>query len=252
MFFKKKTRVLLTGVTGKIGKDLYHDLKDQYDWTLGVRKTPDTSGRRSKKEGTEPYLHLDITDAESCMAACKDIDVVVHLAADSSIDSKFPSLLENNIVGTYNIFKAAKAQACKRVICASSVEAIEGYPTDVQAHPDMAVRPKNIYGVTKCFAEALASYYAYQEGLSSIAIRIGWYEPLRLVDKLSARDRSLFVSRRDLIHLIQRCIEAPDVPFAIAHGISNNRFKRMDITQTSEMLGYKPEDDSFEITGVQF
>jgi hypothetical protein len=37
------------------------------------------------------------------------------------------------------------------------------------------------------------------------------------------------------------------VPFAIVHAISNNRFKRLDITSTRELFGYAPQDDAFEI-----
>ena len=35
--------------------------------------------------------------------------------------------------------------------------------------------------------------------------------------------------------------------FAIVYGISNNRFKRVDLTSTRELLEYQPEDDAFEI-----
>jgi hypothetical protein len=46
--------------------------------------------------------------------------------------------------------------------------------------------------------------------------------------------------------LIVRCIETPGVQFAIVHGLSNNRFKRMDIHLTRQILGYAPQDDAFE------
>lgn len=35
--------------------------------------------------------------------------------------------------------------------------------------------------------------------------------------------------------------------FAIVRGISNNRFKRLDLTTTRELLGYAPQDDAFDI-----
>lgn len=31
----------------------------------------------------------------------------------------------------------------------------------------------------------------------------------------------------------------------IAHGISNNRFKRLDLSETTRVLGYHPVDDAF-------
>lgn len=31
----------------------------------------------------------------------------------------------------------------------------------------------------------------------------------------------------------------------IGHGISNNRFKRLDLSETTRVLGYQPQDDAF-------
>ncbi len=50
-----------------------------------------------------------------------------------------------------------------------------------------------------------------------------------------------------LNHLLVCCIETPDLQFAVVHGISNNRFKCLDITSTRDLFGYRPEDDAFEI-----
>lgn len=63
----------------------------------------------------------------------------------------------------------------------------------------------------------------------------------------NARHLSGYVSEQDLNQLLVRCIEAADVPFARVHAISNNRFKRLDLTSTRELLGYAPQDDAFEI-----
>jgi len=106
--------------------------------------------------------------------------------------------------------------------------------------------------VSKCFGEAVASYFAHAEGLSSIVLRIGSYDvnadPSNwLRQQPHARHLSGYVSERDLNQLLVRCIEAPDVPFAIVHAISNNRFKRLDLTSTRELLRYAPQDDAFEI-----
>jgi uronate dehydrogenase len=193
-------------------------------------------------------FELELADPAACQAACRGIDTVVHLAADPSSRAGFyESLLDNNIKGTYNIFQAAKEEGCRRVVYASSVQVISGYPLDVQAHPESPVKPLNMYAVSKCFGEAVAHYFAMAEGLSSIAIRIGSFEGNQTwTETPTARNLSTFVSKRDLSHLIVCCIEAQNIRFAIAHGVSNNRFKRMDITSTREILGYAPQDDSFQ------
>jgi len=105
--------------------------------------------------------------------------------------------------------------------------------------------------VSKCFGEAVAAYFAQAEGLSTIVVRIGAYDDGSadnwLRQRPNVRDLATYVSARDLQQLLVRCIEAPDIPFAIAHGLSDNRFTRLDLTSTRELLGYTPQDDSFEV-----
>src|SRR5262249_36160536 len=59
----------------------------------------------------------------------------------------------------------------------------------------------------------------------------------------SYRMLDAFTSNRDLQQLIERCIEAENVRFAIFHALSDNRFKRLDITDARELVGYAPQDD---------
>ena len=178
---------------------------------------------------------------------CADVDTVLHLAANPSPSATWDEILPPNIVGTYNTFIAAKAAGCRRVVYASSIHAVSGYPPDVQVKTSDPVNPGDLYGVSKCFGEALARYFAEKEGLSVIALRIGAFQP-----RETARDPEnvglldAFVSRRDLNQLIERCIEAEHLQFAIFNGLSNNRFKRLDISDARELVGYAPEDDFAE------
>ena len=205
--------VLLTGAAGRIGSAFFADSGDRYRFRLADRSA-DT------------------------------------LATDPSPEADFyGSLLDNNIKGTYNVFRAAADEGCRRVIFASSVHAVLGYGRDVQAHPESPVRPVNMYGVSKCFGEAVAACFA-AAGLSSIAIRIGAYEADWIRQNPTAEAMSMFLSARDMNQLLVRCIEADGVGFAIVHAVSDNRFKRLDIASTRDLLGYAPEDDAFQIFGA--
>lgn len=243
-----KRNVLLTGAAGRIGTAFREFVADQYNLRLADRTIDNLN---------DPYnfeaIEMDIVDLDACQRLCQGIDTVVHLAGDPSGKAGFyGSLLDNNFKGTYNVFQAAFDQGCRRVIFASSVQAISGYPLDVQAHPESPVKPLNMYAVSKCFGEAVAHCFASQ-GLSGIAIRVGSFEGnpgMSRQNPPNARNLSTFVSKRDLSHLIVRCIETPDVPFAIVHGVSNNRFKRMDITSTKQIFDYQPQDDAFQRFGI--
>lgn len=241
--------ILLTGAAGRIGTAFRRQASDRYRFRLADRVTAGLDD--SARQGHE-VLALDVADPAACQAACRGIDTVVHLAADPSAEADFyGSLLENNIKGTYNVFRAAKDQGCRRVVFASSIHAVIGYPPDVQARPDSPVRPLNMYGVSKCFGEAVAAAFAYAEDLSSIAIRIGAYDAPWLHEDPSPRNLSAYLSHRDMNQLLVRCIETEGIRFAVVHGLSDNRFKRLDLSSTRDLLGYEPEDDAFELFGTE-
>lgn len=232
-------KVLVTGAAGRIGTAFAEYARNGFDLHL-----TDLAPIESQYGETS---RLDVTDLDACRMACKGADAVVHLAADPSPHAAFyPSVLPINIAGTYNIFHAASEVGCRRVVYASSAQATEGYPVDVQVHPDMPVRPKNLYGVSKCFGEALAAYFAYEQGLEAVAVRIGAFEYPEDHEKMNARDLSAWISPRDCCQLLVRCLEAPIDRFAIAHGVSENRFKRLDLTATCEVFRYKPQDNAFD------
>jgi UDP-glucose 4-epimerase len=186
----------------------------------------------------------DLGNLEQIKQLCQGIDTVLHLAADADPSAPWRSLLDNNIVGTYHTFVAAKAAGCRRVIYASSIHAVSGYPADVQVKTSEPVNPGDLYGVSKCFGEALGRYMAEQEGLSVIALRIGAFQPIEVAQQAGSIGMlDAFVSQRDLNQLIERCIDAANITFAILHGISNNRFKRLDISDARALVGYDPQDD---------
>ncbi len=205
---------------------------------------------RSTDEGVDkirPFGEVvvgELADLDGLKRLCAGVDTVLHMAGDPNASSTWESLLDANIIGTYHVFAAAKAAGCRRVIHASSIHAVSGYPADVQVKTNEPVNPGDLYGVSKCFGEALARYMAEQEGLSVISIRIGAFQPLskaREEDSVSLLDA--FVSHRDLHQLLVKCIDAENIRFAIFHGLSNNRFKRMDISTARELVGYDPQDD---------
>ena len=105
--------------------------------------------------GHEEFVQMDITNLHEFHAACRGIHTVIHLAADRSPRADFyETLLDLNIIGAYNAFHAAHLCGCKRIVFASSVNAVLGYPGDSSIEWDVPVFPTNVYGATKCWGEA--------------------------------------------------------------------------------------------------
>jgi UDP-glucose 4-epimerase len=235
-----KRRVLVTGAAGRIGSYFAAHAHERYQLRLMAR--PGEDAAHIAEYGA--VVTADLADLPRLKEICAGIDTVLHLAGDPNPSATWEPLLATNIIGTYHIFVAAKAAGCRRVIHASSIHAVSGYARDRQVKTDDPVNPGDLYGVSKAFGEALARYMAEQEGLSAIAIRIGGFQAIeaaRDAGRLAGLDA--FVSRRDLAQLITRCIDDERLQFAIFHGLSDNAFKRLDISDARELLGYAPQDD---------
>ncbi len=233
-------KVLVTGSSGRIGQAFVAAYQERYEFVLTDLREPP-----QPMDGPHRFVQSDLSDANAAGALCLGVDAVVHLAGVPDPDAEFEDVLPANIVATTYLIEAAHKAGCRRFVYASSAQTIEGYPVDRQIVPGMAVAPANLYGVSKCYGEALCSLYATRHGLSCVSLRIGAFEPADGPPLETLRDLSAWLSFRDATHLIDRAIQAEIDGSFIAHGISNNRFKRLDLTETCKVLGYAPQDDAF-------
>jgi uronate dehydrogenase len=130
-----KRKILLTGASGLIGSFCTQRwvADDCYDLVL-------TNIRAPKKGYDLPFHLINLADFGAVRPLCEGIDTVVHLGADPSMQATWESLLPNNLIATYNVFESAHQANCRRVVFASSVNAVIGYPEDVQVHIDTASR----------------------------------------------------------------------------------------------------------------
>ena len=103
-----------------------------------------------------------------------DATYVFHLAAQSNVMGAIENIdysFETNVVGTYNVLKAAHAARAKRVLFASSREVYgeaQYVPVD-EAHP---IASKNTYGASKVAGETYCQVFATNFGLETIILRL--------------------------------------------------------------------------------
>lgn len=243
-FPHQRIRVLVTGAGGVIGAYFAEKLHQRYDLRLMIRvgAAADDLARCGE------VVVADLADLPALHHACRGIDTVVHLAGASDPSAPWREVLADNIVGTYHLFTAAKAAGCRRVVYASSIHAVSGYPTDVQVKPTDPVNPGDVYGVGKCFGEALGRYFAEQEGLSVIAVRIGaCLAPEAVTEDRAVGVMDAFIARDDLLDLLTRAIDDRSLRWALIHALSDNRVKRLDISTARDLLGFAPASDVFRL-----
>lgn len=237
-------KVMITGANGNIGVVLTEHLKKNHDLTLVDVDFSNLCD--SLLEGTT-YLNLDLVKRENWDGLLFDIEYVIHLAGDPSPEADFyDTLLDLNYKVPHNLFESAIRSDVKRIIFASSVHAIMGYPKNVQVKTSDYPKPADPYGVSKVYMEALASYHAFTSDQEAIGIRIGGFDSTIEPGITDLDGLSMHLSKRDMCHLIDCCLAAKlDEPFLLVNGVSNNRFPRMDISQAHFDIGYTPQDDAF-------
>ena len=248
----RKKRVLITGASGTIGNLLGRALADDYDLT-GIDVRPATEMES---------VVADMTDAGAIKGAFANQDAVIDLAAASSADTPWDSVYKNNVVATYNALEAAREAGVKRLIFASSNHVTGMYETDApyssivagdysgldpsdipMITTDMPIRPDGPYGIAKAFGEASGRYFSDNFGLSVMCLRIGTLN--RESRPSNPRQFATLLAHHDLVHLVDRCLSAPDeVRFGTFYGVSNNQWRFWDVSNATETVGYQPQDNA--------
>ena len=228
-------RVLINGAAGRVGTILRSHRGGRYDLRLAdVRPIDDLSSH-------EHAVTFDMTRRDDCVEVCRDIDIVVHLAADSGSEDFDDSLLPRNVVGPLYLLEGAVAAGCRRVILTSSIYAVRGHGPDPPIEPDGPVYPQGLYGASKCWGEALARVFASQHQLSTVVIRLG-NPGFDQEGAWDPEEPSYMISPRDTADLFGRCVELEEVDFAIVHGSSQHRRLWLGLDATRRLLGFDPKD----------
>lgn len=239
-------RFLITGINGLIGTVLRNALQ----------QTHTIYGLDLEGEFSDQILSGDISDYQQTAQVVKQfrpLDAIIHLAGDPRVDASWESVLKANIIGTRNIFEAAREFQVPQVVYASSnhvTGAYHGFEPSLykytQPGPPLIstqdpIRPDSDYGLSKAFGEAVARYYFDRWGIKAICLRIG--AVLKNDDPTTeSQNRRIWLSHRDLVQLVEKSL-ASDVTFGIYYGISNNRDAFWDISNARADLGFAPEDD---------
>jgi nucleoside-diphosphate-sugar epimerase len=231
--FPPKT-VLITGAAGTIGVSLRRELADYYQFRCLDRRPI---------KGVKHTHCVDITNFKAVLKAMKNVDAVIHLAANPSTDQVWKDVYHSGIQGTFNVFEAARQLGIKQIVYASSCHVSVGTQTQLIT-PQQIVRPDSLYAVGKAFGENLGQYFADQYNLSIICLRIGWFYERPTIYGLEDPCRSHWCSARDLAQLVHLSLTTPELGFQIFYGVSNNTRRIWDISNAQDLVGYNPRDNA--------
>ena len=172
--FKKIFSWLVTGGAGFIGSHLVKELVRQ-----GQKVTVLDNLSGGKLENLEPvkdkitFIQGDICDFDTVLAACKDKDYVLHLAALISVAESMAKPQETaaiNVQGTVNVLEAARQCGVKRVVFSSSA-AVYGTRPELPYREDTLIDCQSPYAWSKQVGAELCQLYTKAYGLEAVALR---------------------------------------------------------------------------------
>lgn len=234
---KKKMKIMVTGHKGFIGGHFVKTFADRYE-IVGY----------DLKDGD------DILDYDKLKERMKGCEVVVHEAAiPAPVPGKtYEDYIQTNVMGTFNILKAAYENGVKRVVYASSttVYGIEGgipfsYPivegqmfvSQYLKADDLSCRDIDLsYHTSKVMAEQMLAWYGLNKKIQTIALRYGPTEHVNL---------GSHVSIPNVLQATRLAVDSPKEFWYEAFSIVDGDVDYIDISKAREILDYKPEPATY-------
>lgn len=138
--------VLITGATGRVGKNLLNALLDQGENVRVLIKEG-----MIEKENVEIF-YGDMLDKESLKKATDGVEIIYHLAAVVDYLAPKDLMFNVNVIGTKNLLEVSKA---KKFIYLSSTATMGKKLKEIPANENTPCHPSDFYGETKLEAEKL-------------------------------------------------------------------------------------------------
>ena len=225
-------RLLITGAAGGLGK-IARERLGHLAQTLRLSDIADLGEAGPNQE----LMGCDLADAAAVHDLVAGCDGILHLGG-ISVEADFDPILDANIVGLRNLYEAARAHGQPRIFFASSNHVVGQYTQDTRVDLETPNRPDSLYGVSKCFGEALARLYFDKTGQETAIVRIGscFEKPT------NARMLATWLSYADFIALVERVFAIETLGCPMLWAISNNSRALWDISDNQ--IGWTPRDSA--------
>ncbi len=190
---QKINRVLITGITGSGGSylaDYISEHKSNVE-IHGISRWHSTTSNTNLNQSREKIIlhECDLTDFSSVYSALKSSkpDIIFHIASHANVRASFITplaVLQNNIMGTANLFEAVRLSDIDPVIQLCSTSEVYGKvtPDQVPIKETCPLNPVSPYAVSKVAQDLLGNTYFQSYNLKIIRTRMFAYINPRRAD----------------------------------------------------------------------
>ncbi len=226
-------KLVLTGAAGRLGGYLRETLAGMCDELVST----DIAESVENLAPNETYVAADLGVLDQVTPLLEGADMVVHFGAIGD-EAPWNAILHANLIGSFNIWEAARIQGVRRVVYASSIHAVGLHRISDNIGVDAPHNPDSYYGLAKCFAEDCAKLYWNKEGIEAVCMRI-----YSCAAPNGPRSLQAWLSVDDLKRLVVASITTPVVDVTVVYGISNNTRAALN-NDGAKHLGYQPQDNA--------
>jgi nucleoside-diphosphate-sugar epimerase len=169
----------ITGAQGCIGSWIVKALAERGDTPVIFDRSEDNRRLAAIMQPHDlerlQFINGDITDVAAVRSALEDSGArrVIHLAGlqvpACRVDPVAGAFV--NVIGTLNLFEAAKASGAERIVYASSAAVFGNADATIPLDETAATEPATHYGVFKRTNEGNARIYFADHGLNSVGLR---------------------------------------------------------------------------------
>lgn len=212
----KLKKVLITGATGFLGGYIISELKSDYEIIAFGRN--EKIGSKLNEQNVK-FIKGDFTNQEEIIKASRNVDMVVHAGALSTVWGKWEDFYNTNVVGTENVVRACLKNNIERLVFVSSPSIYTDTrdKLDIKENDFNDSNELNFYIKSKILAEKIINANSVK-GLNSVIIRprglLGAGDPSMMPRIIRANEKigvPLINDGRNLVDIT--CVE--NVAFAI-------------------------------------
>ncbi len=171
--------ILITGGAGFIGSHVVERMMKEYPEAIfyildKMTYAADIRNLDGLLDWQRCHLIVgDLTDFELCSRITRDMDCVLHIAAESHVDNSFGNSLQftrSNTLGTHCLLEACRINGVPRIIHVSTDEVYGEIAEGAHTEKDL-LNPTNPYSASKAGADMMAISYIHSFKLPITIVR---------------------------------------------------------------------------------